>query len=240
MNFMFLGEVIDYDFLCPNSKIKDLEIDAIIFLHGWGGNKHSFYSTINLLKNKFNILTISMPTIQPTTMAWTLWDYVNLIYSLCKAHNLKKVYIVCHSFGFRVACLLKQKIDVKKIVVTGGAGLKKFSILKKIKTDNNKILLRQAKFNYLYDTVASTDYKSLSKTNKKTFNAVVSIAFNKCCRFDCPMLLFWGKHDKETALWMARKIKQENHAQLIITKSNHFAYLDKNALFNNEVVKFLC
>ena len=60
MNFIFKEEIIDYDFTYSNSH------STILFLHGWGGNKFSFLSTINLLKNKHNILTITMPTNQPT------------------------------------------------------------------------------------------------------------------------------------------------------------------------------
>lgn len=272
MNFLFKGELIDYDFFnCEsvlqtnnkttknnlyqknedinfnnsmdgdkeNFKNSSLNKESIVFLHGWGGNKNSFKTTINLLKHKFNILAVTMPTIQSSCVAWNLVDYANLILMLCKLYSINSIYIVCHSFGFRVANLIKQKIEIKKIVVTGGAGLKKFSILKKLETNNNKILLKQARFKYLYNSIASEDYKALSPTNKKTFNAVVGVAFNKFCTYRCPMLLFWGKRDLDTKLWIAKTLKRKNNAQLIITNANHFAYLKESALFNNAVVEFL-
>lgn len=266
MNFLFKGEIVEYDFLCTNNEnVKNLtdknfenllnenaknvlsnsneninlKSDVILFLHGWGGNKNSFRSTINLLKHQFNILAISMPTIAPTCQSWTLQDYANLVLNILMLYNITSVFVVCHSFGFRVACLLKLKIEIKKIVVTGGAGLKKFSVFKKIKANNNKILLRQKRFKFLYNSVASADYKMLTQTNKKTFNNVISINTKKLCKFDCPMLLFWGKHDNETKLWIAKFLKKINNAKFILTKGNHFAYLKYEALFNNAVLEFL-
>ena len=55
MQFIFHGELIDYDYF------KQDKAEAVIFLHGWGGNKYSFLSTINLLKNNYSILTITIP-----------------------------------------------------------------------------------------------------------------------------------------------------------------------------------
>ena len=263
MNFLFKGELIDYDFLeidesnketikkIKNKSTKKFQNEnnnfnnltnkeAIVFLHGWGGDKNSFKSTINLLKHKFNILAVTMPTIANTAVVWNLTDYANLILSLCNLHGACSIYVVCHSFGFRVANIVKQRIEIKKIVVTGGAGLKKFSVLKKLELNNNKILLSQARFKYLYNSIASADYAALSPTNKKTFSAVVDVAFNKFCKFSCPMLLFWGKRDGETKMWIAKILKRKNNAKLIVSNFDHFAYLKENARFNNEVLNFLC
>ena len=96
MNFLFKGELIDYYFFDFNKNNNE----TIVFLHGWGGNKNSFKSTINLLKHKFNILAVTMPTIANTAVAWSLVDYANLILALCKLHDINSIYVVCHSFGF--------------------------------------------------------------------------------------------------------------------------------------------
>ena len=44
MNFLFKQEIIDYEYYWSSDTV-------ILFLHGWGGDKHSFASTINLIKN---------------------------------------------------------------------------------------------------------------------------------------------------------------------------------------------
>lgn len=233
MNYLFHSEVIDYEFINSSNP------DTILFLHGWGGNKNSFAQTINLLKSKFNILTLTLPTIEPTNLSWQLSDYVNAVCNILKILNLKEVIIICHSFGFRVATLLKNLAKVKKLIATGGAGPKKNSIFKKITQNNGRILLNQPKFKNLFKSIASADYSTLSKTNRETFKNVVNLNTKSMLYFPCPVLLFWGKHDKDTPFWIARKIKKNNKAKLITTNSDHFAYLKENILFNHEVLEFL-
>lgn len=233
MNFLFKGEVVDYDFFNAESK------HTILFLHGWGGDKNSFVKICNLLKHNYNILTLTMPTIKKTNFVWTLCDYANLVKSLFDALNIKSVTIICHSFGFRVACFLRGKIDIEKIIITGGAGLKRENIFRRIKSYNNAIWLK--KDSSLYDRLASTDYKALSLTNKITFKNIVNINTHALIKFGCPMLLFWGKVDTSTPVWMAKKIARTNkkNCKLVITNSDHFAFLLDSDYFNNEVIKFL-
>ena len=109
MKYLFKNEVVDYDFWFLRKE------KTILFLHGWGGNKFSFSQTINLLKKQYNVLSITIPTILPTTCMWNMFDHVKLIENILSLHNIKNPTIVCHSFGFRVAILLNKKIQVKKL-----------------------------------------------------------------------------------------------------------------------------
>ena len=233
MQFIFHGEIVDYEYFKKNNS------ENVIFLHGWGGNKFSFLTTINLLKNNYSVLTITIPTIANTNLVWDMFSYTKLVETICNLHNIKSACIVCHSFGFRIATLLKDKIKIKKIVVTGGAGMKKNNIFTKTTKNNNKILIKSEKFKYLYKKIASSDYQNLSNTNKQTFKNIVNYISNSLINFSCPLLLFWGKFDKETPLWIAKKLAKQNDANLINTTGSHFAYLDFNSKFNYEVLKFL-
>lgn len=235
MKFIFKSEIIDYDFF-DNKHNK-----TIIFLHGWGGNKFSFAKTINILKSEFNILTVTMPTILPTVLAWTLFDYSTLVEQICKLYNIKTCYVVCHSFGLRVATILKEKIHIEKIVITGGAGVKIFNFVKKIEQNNAKILLKNENFKFLYKNIASSDYINLSPINKTTFKNIVNLTTNNLIKFNCPMFLFWGKKDSETKPNLAKFLKRKNkNCKLKFVDSNHFAYLNCDAEFNNCCVRFLC
>jgi len=234
MNFIFKGEVIDYDFHKTTNK------PVVIFLHGWGGNKFSFAKTVNLLKNKFSILTLTMPTTSPTNLSWTLFDFCKLVECLCLTLSIKNCYMVCHSFGLRVATLLKDKIKIEKIFITGGAGMKKFNFIKKIEQNNNKLMLKNNNLKFLFKKIASKDYLSLTSTNKITFKNVVNLQTNHLSKFNCPMFLFWGKYDTDTKIWIAKRLKNLNkNCELKIVKSDHFAYLKKDAEFNNLVMRFL-
>jgi len=255
MNYLFKNEVIDYDFFKRNKQIvfskqseenqfdnnflNNKSLNSILFLHGWGGNKFSFQQTINLLKNQFNILSITMPTTTPTTSVWNMFDYVQLVENILSLHNIENPIIVCHSFGCRVAMLLNKKIKILKTIITGGAGIKKENIFLKIIKNNNKILLESKKNQYLFKKIASTDYKYLSKQNKKTFQNIVNLNLKFITKFKSPILLFWGTNDKDTPLWIAKKLKKQNNATLIKTKSDHFAYLKEKSKFHHEVLKFI-
>ncbi len=234
MNYIFKQEIIDYEFL-PNSNKQ-----TILFLHGWGGNKNSFLTTLKLLSAKYSIISLTMPTTSTTNEVWNLMDYTNLILNVLKLHDINSIIVICHSFGFRVACILKEFFYIHKIVVTAGAGIKTYNLYKKIENENNVILLKHNKFKYLYKKVASDEFISLSDTNKKSFKNIVNTNTKKMIMFDCPMLLFWGKKDSATKYNFAKKIKRKNNAKLITTKSDHFAYLNENALFNNAIIEFLC
>lgn len=233
MKFLFKNEIIDYNFFNIGKE------KTILFLHGWGGNKFSFQQTINLLKNQYNILSITMPTILPTTSVWNMFDYVELIENILSVNSIKSVIIICHSFGFRIAMLLNKKISIEKLVVTGGAGLKKENFFKKIIKNNNKTILKCVNFKNFYKKIASNDYLNLSPINKKTFKNIVNFNLKFASKFTCPMLLFWGNKDSDTPLWIARYIKNKNTSKLIVANSDHFAYLKENNKFNHEVLKFL-
>lgn len=234
MYFFVKSEIIDYDYYSGHN-------DTIIFLHGWGGNKYSFQSTINLLKSKFNILTLTLPTIQDTTNVWTLHDYVDAALSIMRLHNIENPIIVSHSFGFRVATLMNARgIKIKKLIVTGGAGIRKnINFLSKIMKNNRKILLKLNKNQFLFKKIASKDYLSLSKINRETFKNIVNIDTKNLLKFNCPLLLFWGKKDSSTPLNYAKFIKKRNKCAFFTVKGGHFAYLEENSLFNHQVMEFI-
>lgn len=233
MNFVFKNEIIDYDLNFSNKE------KTILFLHGWGGDKNSFSELSSILSKDYNTISLTMPTTQDTCSVWTLNDYRILVENILFAHNLSNIVVVCHSFGFRVACLLKNFVDFKKIIITSGAGPKKISIFQKIKQNQTKIILGHDKNNFFYNQLASSDYRILSNNNKQTFKNVVNLNLRKMTKFHCPVMLFWGKYDKDTKLWIAKNIKRKNKAKLYIVESDHFAYLKHNHQFNHYVVEFL-
>ena len=236
MIFLFKNEMINYEIT------GNLNGETILFLHGWGGNKNSFVSTQKLLEKNFKIITLTMPTISPTTSVWTLFDYADLVEQILLTNNIRNIALICHSFGFRVATILNKKIPIKKIIVTGGAGpkkLKKFKFIRKLNENNVKIMLNSGKFKNLFKKIASPNYFELSQVNRKTFKNIVNLNLKFALHFSCPMLLFWGKKDKETPIWIAKKLEKINHAKLILSPSNHFAYLHDNAQFNHQILKFL-
>lgn len=221
------------------------EGDFIFFLHGFGGSKESFKCVKNHIAGRCNMVFLSLPGFglsPPPSQPYNLNSYAMEVRDLIiKLSGGKKVNIVCHSFGARVAvklCYLYPYI-IDKILIVDGAGIKprrklKYYIdvfqYKRMK----KLVMKGKKDASILDNYGSSDYKSLSEDMKKTFVLVVNEDLKSCFRsIDNPILLFWGEKDDQTPLYMAKKINKlaKNSALIIAKNAGHFSYLDNFPLF---------
>lgn len=241
VKFIYKTYTIDYDY-------DDCHTEPIVFLHGWGGDKDSFSECRNLLR-QYSTISISMPpqflhSAHTSTVPLDMYDYVNIITGILDTHSIDRVYVVCHSFGFRVAMLMHYlHHNIDKLVVTGGAGLRRRkTFFQKLKSDHIALLLKDAKnTEYYYNLYASADYKMLSPIDKKTFKNVVNMDLTFCLnKLNMPIFLYWGRTDTETPYSMAKKIKKRTKYTILYkAKGGHFCYLENNFEFNNLCTKFL-
>lgn len=162
----------------------------------------------------------------------TLYDYADGIQEIIDAYGMKEVVLVGHSFGGRVAILLASRLkSVKGIVLVDSAGMKPKNTLKK-SMRKLKYKLRKA-FGLSTSMCGSEDYRALDEVMKVTFKNVVNLYLEDLLpKIDCPALLIWGKRDKDTPLYMAKRMKRGiNDCGLIILEGGHFSYLDDYATF---------
>lgn len=226
---------MDYDFISG-------EGDFIFFLHGWGSDKRAFYCVKNYLKNNLVFLSFSgFGESEVPKTPYFVKDYalevVSLISTLAKG---KKVILVCHSFGARVGSIIASEFNnlVKKMVIVDGAGLKPRRGLKyHINVFKYKIAKRKVNKGKLdksaLDKYGSSDYKGLCPIMKQTFvNVVNQDLKNYFKNIKCPCLLFYGKNDKDTPLYMAKKLNRLiKDSGLIVVDGGHFSYLDRFDIF---------
>lgn len=162
----------------------------------------------------------------------TLYDYADAIQEIIDAYGMKEVVLVGHSFGGRVAILLASRLkNVKGIVLVDSAGMKPKNTLKKSMC-KLKYKLRKA-FGLSTSMCGSEDYRALDEVMKVTFKNVVNLYLEDLLpKIDCPALLIWGKRDKDTPLYMAKRMKRGiKDCGLIILEGGHFSYLDDYATF---------
>ncbi len=216
--------------------------ETILYLHGWGGNINSF----KYLTQSFNAkqILVDFPPFgesEEPKSPYTIFDYAQIVYEILQKENVKKLNIICHSFGARVAIVLLAKYDVcvEKLVITGGAGIKpkkkKKKIFRKIKYKIKKIFNK----NYI---AGSSDYKILSPVMKKTFSNIVSLDLSDYAKqIKSKTLLIYGNLDKETPIYIAKKLnKYIKNSKLIIYKNyGHFAYIENNIQFLIDIKTFL-
>lgn len=175
---------------------------------------------------------------------YSLDDYINEVKEYIYKNGLKKPSVVAHSFGARIAIkAASYNEDIfDKLVLTGAAGLKpRFSLKKSAKKsafDFLKKFLPKERLSAFY----SSDYRALSDIMKKSFILIVNENLDDRIKFiKNPTLLVFGEKDRETPLYMARKLLKDLQNGRLVTVKNagHFCFTEKPNNFNTEVKEFL-
>ena len=217
---------------------------VLLILPGWGETRNSFDFYINNLEDKFTIYIFDYPGFGKSKKlknTFTIYDYAKYFKNFLEKENIINPYIICHSFGCRIAIILigKYRILVDRLIIIGGAGIKDRSLKRKLKIFRYKLLKKLSIFmtkkikkkylNKLLKKYGSTDYKSLTNIERVTFSNIVNEDLRKYIKFIyTPTILIWGEKDTATPLkngkYMNKRIK--NSALITLKKGTHFVYLE--------------
>ena len=215
-------------------------------LHGYGANKESFIGQIRFFSRYFKVVAVDMSGFggnPPMTYAYSLDDYAAEIKRVIDELGDDKIIVMAHSFGARVAVrLLRDEKRIDKLIFTGAAGLKPRRSV--------RYGLKRALFLLLKNFVPkdrlvcfySSDYRSLSPIMRESFKKIVADNLDEeYAAIKIRTLLIFGENDKETPLYMARRMNalMENSELTVINGAGHFAFVDKPAEFNGAVLSFL-
>ena len=87
----------------------------------------------------------------------------------------------------------------------------------------------------------SEDYKALPQNLRPVFNNIIKTDLSKNLKdISCPTLIVWGRQDKDTPYYMAKKLKKGIKDSAIVTfDGGHFAYLQNSQKFSIIVNQFL-
>ena len=218
---------------------------VVVFLHGWGSDSSSFL----WMKDYFDYCStmfVDFPAFGKSDepdQVWTVSDYVRELKKILDNFEIDELVLVGHSFGGRVAIkfgsFYQSKYKNFKVCLIDSAGiLPRRSIFYKIKVAQFKKLKLKAEKGIVVknklDSLGSDDYKKLSPLMKETFVNIV----NEDLSFDaktltCECLIIWGKDDKETKLYMARKLHSfiKKSKLVILKNAGHFSFLDQKEEF---------
>ena len=200
----------------------------------------SFYYQTQFFKQYFNVYAPDLKGFgenKDMPFAYSLDDYVDEVGEYLYKNGIKRPHVVAHSFGGRITIkgVATTKLDFDKIVLTGSAGLKPKNTLKKrakkLCFNIAKRFVKKEKLLRFY----SPDYLSLNDVMKQSFIKIVNEYL------DGYLSLINGDLDKETPLYMAKKLNREipNSALKVFNGCSHFCFLDKPIKFNMEVKEFL-
>ena len=224
MFFKFRGRKIYYE-------ITGDAGDWIVFLHGWGGSVESFSAVLKNFKNN-RCLNLDFPPFgksEEMDEIWSLEDYARMLKALIDKLKIKKLKIIAHSFGGRVAILFSSIYNnlVDKIILVDSAGIKpKKNFIVWFKIVKFKLI---KKLGFKQKNKGSKDYKALTNKMKKTFVNVVNRHLeHECVKITCPTLIIFGEKDKATPIYMAKKLNAliKDSSVIIFKNAGHFSYLD--------------
>lgn len=216
----------------------------VLLLHGWGLNGKAMSGLNRFLSARGKkVIAPDLPgfgkSFAPPESAG-IYFYADAVESLMRHENCIGCDVVAHSFGARIALILAARGLIGRLIIADGAGIKPKKTLKSIlKTRIYKI--RKA-LGFNVDKYGSEDYRALDDHMKKVFVRIV----NEDLSYLLPeikneTLIVWGRTDRETPLYMARKIKSGiTGSEIVLLNGGHFAYLEDSFTFFRVAEAFLC
>lgn len=221
---------INYEFNNINSDI------TLIFLHGWGQNIQMMLPLSDKYTKFYNTLVIDLPGFgasEEPDYAWTIHDYAHALKELVDTLSLKKVILLGHSFGGRVALVYASLYKCEKLICFGSPYCKELKklpwknrIYKKIK----KIFFLKWLANIMKDHIGSTDYKNASPMMKGVLvNAVNLDLTEDVKKIKCPTLLIWGSLDAAVPVKRAYELEKliPDAGVILYEGATHYAYLER-------------
>ena len=214
-----------------------------LLLHGWGASGEVF----SALRQSFpfrQFIVLDFPPFGQsgkTLEGWNIFTYASMVMSLCEHLNLSSCDILGHSFGGRVAILLAalKKQLVRKLVLVDAAGLKPRRSLKYyIKLYGYKL---RRNLGFYVASAGSQDYQALPDDLKPVFVSVVSQYLEEYCEMIyAPTLIIYGKNDKDTPVYMAKRLnKLIKHSKcVLLDDAGHYSFLDSPLAFYRELKEF--
>lgn len=171
---------------------------------------------------------------------WDLNSYARLVTEVLSYFSIKETNVIGHSFGGRVGIVLASQTNtVKRLVLISSAGIKPrrniFYHIKRLAYYRAKAKGRPLEKYY------SADYKAMPDELKGVFSRIVCEDLSeKLKKIFCPVLVFSGNRDKETPMYMAKKInKIIPNSRLVRLNGDHFVFLREKLLIANEIDNFL-
>lgn len=160
-------------------------------------------------------------------------DYADAAQETLERLGIDDAIVIGHSFGGRVAIMLAADRcpRVRAIVLVDAAGLKPRRGWKYFARRIKYLCAKACKRSL--DNCGSPDYRALSPVMKKTFVNVVNHTLDGYVhKIQVPTLIVWGRHDKDTPMYMARKLHRAVSDSAIVTlEGGHFAYLQDTGKF---------
>ena len=174
---------------------------------------------------------------------FTIFEYAAFCLAYMDHHDLNAVHYFGHSLGGRLGLILAadHPARIQKMALSNSAGIKVEpvahqelrlnvykGIRKRLEALGAKSIAGQLRslYNQRY---GSADFQSASPVMRQTLvNIVNQDLLSYAERVSLPTILIWGDLDRETPLWMGKKLEEviPDAALIVHPGAGHYAYLD--------------
>lgn len=218
--------------------VGDAAGETLLFLHGWGGNILSFKHAYTAMSDMgLDCVNFAFPSVVPSD--WGVYDYAALVTAFLKSVDIEKPIVIGHSFGGRIAMILAAQGVAEKIALVDSAGLKpRPSLNKKLRIAAYR---RAKKCGKPLDGYGSIDYNNLGSDMRKVFVRIVNTHLDGLLPYiKCDTLIFWGKRDRDTPMYMAKRLRRGiKTSKLVTVDGGHYSYVDASYKFVQQLKSFV-
>lgn len=216
--------------------IDSLKQITLVYLHGWGQNIQMMEPLAKGFESKYNILIVDLPGFgksEEPHSAWDVYDYAECINKLILSLKIKKIILLGHSFGGKIALVYASKYKVEKLVVFASPFCKEIKKLP-LKTKFYKFIKNTPGLkvftNVVKKFVGSTDYKNASEVMRNILVKTVNLEiYDDIKKIKCPTLIVWGTEDTAVPVNRAYELEKliDDSGVVIYDGATHYAYLER-------------
>lgn len=230
---------------------------AVLFLHGWMDNLHTFDALAARLASRYRIVRLDLPGFGKTERpkeAWGLDEYVHFVDSFIKKLGVKVDTFVGHSFGGRIIIkgAAEKIFHADKLVLIGSAGIAKrntprnlfFNIvakLGKVATAIPPLSFWREKIRRRFYTHIGSDYADAGALRETFLKTILEDLSGSAQKIDTPTLLIWGKNDAAAPLSDGeRLVRLIPQAKLEVLDGGHFIHHERPEEVASLIRNFIC
>ncbi len=230
----------------------------LLLLHGWGGSLRSFAPLMPALTRAFSVCAFDFPGFGLSALpadTWSVDDYVSFVRHLMQRLQIGRAHVLGHSHGGRVGIALAAQAPetVDRLVLVDAAGIRPPRTLS---LRARGVLARNARrvlshpiagapgrrvLSALYHRLGMGDYASAGPL-RATFVRVVNEDLSPLLPvIAAPTLVIWGEQDRDTPLWMGRRMAEQipNSELAVLSSAGHWPFVDQPRVFEQRVLAFL-
>ncbi|MCX6725919.1 MAG: alpha/beta hydrolase [Candidatus Shapirobacteria bacterium] len=213
----------------------------IVFLHGWQQSGRSFLPLVTFLSKNYQLFLIDLPgfgrTKKPTD-DFSSFDYARLITVWLQKKKLKKIILVGHSFGGKVAAIIGAKNPemIKKLILIASSGIPHTKTLSKLVSSS---ISKRIPFK-IKRLFASRDYREAGDLLVLFKNIVKEDIQPVFAKINLSTLIIWGKEDRELPVSNGKLMQSLiKKSRLVLVEGDHFPFWQKPKMVAQLISQFI-